>query len=36
MGRGTCIQTDDEITWEAGVTARAGPLGSGTFEVGSR
>lgn len=34
-GRGTCIQTDHEVTWEAGVTARAGPLESGTFDAGS-
>lgn len=34
-GRGTCIQTDSEVTWEAGGTASAGPLESGTLDVGS-
>lgn len=34
-GKGTCTQIDHEVTWEAGVTDRAGPLESGTFDVGS-
>jgi len=34
-GKHACMQTDHEVTWEAGVTARAGPLESGTFDVGS-
>lgn len=30
--KGACIQTDPEVTWEAGVTKRAGPRGA--FEAG--
>lgn len=33
--RGTCIQTDNDVTWEAGDTVRTGPLESGTFNTGS-
>lgn len=31
-GKGTCTQTHAEVTWEAGVTNRAGPRGA--FEAG--